>query len=917
MVQQDNPTYRFADFELQPDERRLLHGCDVIPLTPKVFEILRLLVERAGHAVSKDEIMAAIWPARFVAESNLTKHIWTLRQALGENEEGGRFIETVPKLGYRFVAPVTRAGPTAEASRSSASGFKEPLPVLRRERRTFFRIGALLAALVFAAGALAAWWVWSGSEPVFPWSRRAPGTAIAVFDFNNLSHDPAYAWIGPAFAEMLGTEIAAGGQLHLLPGELVRQIRGGTPDAGAGGFSPDTLTTLHRQLVVDYTVTGSYLAFDRPGKQYVRLDLTVQDARSGATVATFSRSGSPQDLPSLVAVAGADLRKHLHVVPQSAGEMRQTANARPPSADVMRRLGFALDALHRYDSARARDELLQAVADAPDYAPSYVYLAKAWSALGYDQKALATSEQAAAHSAGLPQAMRLNIEAQSYEAQFNWPKAIAALRELAALQPDEAETQFELAHVLLSAGKVTDAQDVLGALRKRGEPTTSDPRLELADADVAAAKDDSKTRIEHARRALQLAEARDATGLKADAELVLGVALPAAEANIAEAMLERALADYRRVSNPRGEAAVHLNVGNLLSYTQPKRARVEYEESLAQFQNMGDQNGVASAYSDLANILWASGDRDGAEAAVRNVLRIRRETSSLVGQAWALTALAIAEADERASDESISNFREAAALDASAGAHSHRGFTLSSLADILRLRGDFTQAQLACIEARGEYARVKDTANSINADYECALISRDRGDLASVTPVLERARNMAALSGDTESLVNANLTEGEITMEQGHWLEAAKLLDAAQKQAAAADLKTGEAVAVSLLAKCYSALGKAAERDTAISHAANLRSAMTERQEVMQVDVALTELRGETGNSAEAISKLQSMATDARARRWPGWALEAELAELHVLKRTGQRASALALRARVAGEARRQGFGWVLERVAR
>jgi DNA-binding winged helix-turn-helix (wHTH) protein len=108
MTEQQNPAYRFADFELQPRERRLLQAGETIPLTPKVFEILQLLVSRAGHAVSKDDMMAAIWPGRFIAESNLTKHIWTLRQSLGEGEQGGRFFETVPKLGYRYTAAVSR-----------------------------------------------------------------------------------------------------------------------------------------------------------------------------------------------------------------------------------------------------------------------------------------------------------------------------------------------------------------------------------------------------------------------------------------------------------------------------------------------------------------------------------------------------------------------------------------------------------------------------------------------------------------------------------------------------------------------------------------------------------------------------------------------------------------------------------------
>lgn len=106
MSAKEKPVYRFGGFELDPNERRLLAQGDPVTLTPKVFETLVLLVERAGHAVSKDELMSALWPRGFVHESNLTKHIWLIRKALGDTDGESRFIETLPKLGYRFVEPV-------------------------------------------------------------------------------------------------------------------------------------------------------------------------------------------------------------------------------------------------------------------------------------------------------------------------------------------------------------------------------------------------------------------------------------------------------------------------------------------------------------------------------------------------------------------------------------------------------------------------------------------------------------------------------------------------------------------------------------------------------------------------------------------------------------------------------------------
>jgi len=913
MTEQENPAYRFADFELQPRERRLLQAGETIPLTPKVFEILQLLVSRAGHAVSKDDMMAAIWPGRFVAESNLTKHIWTLRQSLGESEQGDRFIETLPKLGYRFIAPVSQGGPTPIGL--MVDGPATPSASVKKvwwRQFGLFRASLVLAVAVFAA--TAAWWAWNGRDPAFPWSHRAPGTAVAVFDFENLSRDGKQAWIGTAFSEMLGVEMAQGGQLHLLPGELIHAVRGHSPEPGASGFSPGTLAQLRRQLAVDYVVTGGYFASNK-NDSAVRLDLALQDARSGATVATFTHTGSAEDLPSLASKAGADLRRDLNIRPQSVEERRLVANARPPSTDVMRHIGFGLDALRRYDAARARDELLQAVAEAPDYAPSYVYLAKAWSELGYDQKALAAAKQAAARAAGLPKVMRLKIEAQSYRAESNWPKAIETLRESSALQPDDPETQLDLARVLLSAGKAKEAGDAIEALRSLGEPVASDPRLELAEADIAAAQGDTKRRAEHARRALQLADARAATGLKADAELALGSALMTGDPKMAKTMLQRALDDYRHAGNLRGEASTHRVLGILFGDSQPKWGREEYRKSLMQSQMIGDRNGMAAAYADLATVLWVTGDRDGAETATRDVLNIRRDTGDIAGQAWALAALAVEQSDERASDESIAGFRQAAALDARIGAHGHRGFTLFSLADILRLRGDFTQAQLVCAEALSEYAKIKDVADGVDAQLECAQITLDRGDVADAAVALRRVRNAGRRADHPAMLFgNVDTMQGQIAMGNDDWVKAAGLIETAKKEYAQADLRTGEAVAASLLALCYSALGKSVERDVAMKRASQLRSAMTERQEVMQVEVTLAELRGETGQDSKAISQLEAIAANARERHWPGWALEAELSELHVLQKTAQKSRAAVLQAHIVDEARQEGFGWIAQR---
>src|SRR5438105_487337 len=105
-----NPTrvdrvYEFGPFRLNVGERLLLRGGEPVALTPKVLDVLTLLVENHGHLVEKEKLIETVWPDSFVDENNLNRSISTLRKVLGEP----RYIETVPKRGYRFIAPVTEA----------------------------------------------------------------------------------------------------------------------------------------------------------------------------------------------------------------------------------------------------------------------------------------------------------------------------------------------------------------------------------------------------------------------------------------------------------------------------------------------------------------------------------------------------------------------------------------------------------------------------------------------------------------------------------------------------------------------------------------------------------------------------------------------------------------------------------------
>src|SRR6266481_1449223 len=96
--------YAFGSYRLDSVGRVLRRDGQPVTLPPKDLETLLVLVERAGHIVEKEELLEKVWPGVFVEEGNLARHIFNLRQVLGDSPDGRKYIETIPKRGYRFVA---------------------------------------------------------------------------------------------------------------------------------------------------------------------------------------------------------------------------------------------------------------------------------------------------------------------------------------------------------------------------------------------------------------------------------------------------------------------------------------------------------------------------------------------------------------------------------------------------------------------------------------------------------------------------------------------------------------------------------------------------------------------------------------------------------------------------------------------
>ena len=235
MGQQDNRSYEFGRFRLKVAERVLLREGELVPLTPKVFDILVTLVENGGQVVAKDDLMKRVWPNTFVEEGNLTQNISLLRKALGETPGGPQFIETVPRRGYRFVAETSQTWGDEVHTAPAGNGHTEhPLesstatPVVStpntngqfaRARRTpvFAAFAGVVVVgiigLVYFTG-----WGKAGND--------ASIQSIAVLPFIDESADPDAQYINDKIAESLINSLSKLPQLRVVPRSVVAGYKG-------------------------------------------------------------------------------------------------------------------------------------------------------------------------------------------------------------------------------------------------------------------------------------------------------------------------------------------------------------------------------------------------------------------------------------------------------------------------------------------------------------------------------------------------------------------------------------------------------------------------------------------------------------------------------------------------------------------
>lgn len=426
MMMAAKPSFEFGSFRLDPAERQLLCEDEPVALTPKCFDLLVVLVENNGHLVEKEELLRRLWPNQFVEESNLSFNISALRKALGEGRNEQRFIETVPKKGFRFVAPVTvhydserglvgKDETRTERSKSDEEFEKAatevhevaPTPVVVATKKLSRQSLRLRIAVGVLAVGILGLLVYGLSRRLAVTTADQPVKTIAVLPFKPLSAESRDESLEMGMAETLITRLSNINQIVVRPMSAVRKYTDLQQDPIKAG----------QELQTDAILDGSV---QKVGDR-VRVTVRLTSVRNGASLwaqqfdENFTDIFKVQD--SISEKVATALTVKLSGVEKERLGKRYTDN---PEAYELYLQGQYLFTRRGKDLNKSIDCFQQAIEKDPKFALAYVGIAEAqMNLVGFNQ---------------IP-------------ANEGWPKAIAALTKALELDNTLAEAHNTLAEV--------------------------------------------------------------------------------------------------------------------------------------------------------------------------------------------------------------------------------------------------------------------------------------------------------------------------------------------------------------------------------------------------------------------------------------------------------------------------------------
>lgn len=917
-------TTRFGPYELRLSSRELYKFGTKVKLRPQPFQVLSLLLDHPGDVVTRERLRQKLWPSdTFVDfEHSLNTAIKELRSVLSDSATESHFIETLPKLGYRFIFPTEHSAPNGQPSPVAAAvepeAIRHPvlvepvttLPAPRSLRWTWLSIAAALV-LIFGIGmAVARMGVFRHSASGAASAALKPRPSIAVLGFKNLSRKPEDEWMSTAMAEMLAAELASGQQIRVIPSENIARMKLDLSLSPSDTYGQETLGRIHNHLGTDMVTSGSYLALSDGSNTKLRIVLQVQDTHTGETIASITEDGVESDLPQLISAGGDSLRHTLGIGALSAAAAREVRASVPSNSGAERLYAEGLVKLQKFDALAARALLEKAVAADPNHALSHSALAESLSILGYDLNAQEEAKKALDLSAHLSREDRLSIEGRYRDLTNNRPAALEIYRTLHSFFPDNLDYGLRFANAQIRAGHPADALQAVVALRSLPEPQGTDARIDVTEAIASERLGDMKgsqkaaaasaTRAQVQGSGLMLATAIDR---EAWAWLNLGEPDKAIANDTRARELWLAAGDRRNAAKAlHGIGIDQKDEGDLPD------ARKSFEEALKEFRLIGANWDIASCSHNLGLLFSEQGELELARTYLEEALHIQRSQNDKRGVSSDLDDLgtvALSSGDlvsaKQMKEEALQGFRDI-------GDKRGESDLLLNLGEVLYQRGE-----LAASAEKYDQAMVVQKEISYNSGLAYSLAGR-----AEVLTAQDRLDE--AFSSAQQSLaLREQIKEGKYSAESD-----LRLAEVALDQAKPADAESLARIAISVFEKskalgsaslAYSVLARSLlaqkklnDARAAAEHAAALAHQGSDRIIRMTAGFAQADVDTRTGKAAGAERDLSAIYDQAKRDGYAVFELEARLLLAQAEFATGKPAAAGAHLEKLQLDARNKGF---------
>lgn len=712
--------FRFGLFEADAAHNALTRNGVRVKIQDQPFRVLMLLLQRPGEIVTREELREKLWPdGTFVDfDGSLNAILKKLRAAIDDNSDNPCFVETIPRHGYRFIAPVSVTDIATAANHANGVPSQDTVDVkldvtsspVRRlsSRRPLF----LASVMVMVIAALLAttrisWYRKAAEANRLTLSAHASPPvsmrkSVAVLGFHNVSGNASDTWMATAFSEMLSTELAAGEKLRLISGEDVTNLRASSPWPQAGTLDQKTATRIGTALNSDLLILGSYTTIGSSDGAKVRLDVRLQEATTGEVLTEAAESAGMQDLLLLVSRVGEKLRDRLGVTRLEGSDEVGVLASLPLDREAARFYSLGLAKLREFDVSAAKDLLEQACHADPKFALAHLMLARAWGGLGYEQKRKEEAKKALDLSASLPRMEQLLVQGDYYSSLSDHEKSASTYRALFELFPDSVDYGLLLAYAQHAAGHDSQASETISRLRRLPVPASDDPRIDLLDARAGSTNDP-------ARLVLILSAERKATEQ--------GKKLLYAQAR-KEECLNLNYSEHPTQASPACEEAykIYLAAGNRLMAADTLRLLGDVEGSLSQ------RDQAIATYQQALKMLEALGEHYKTGAVLNN-MAINFENQGKLDRAEQL-------------------YRQAKFHFEKAGDKVNTATALGNIADILFLRGDLPGAEEL-------YGQGLDIANSLDHSDPVYLLSRF-SDLALTQGRVQDAHRLAQQAVDSD-----------------------------------------------------------------------------------------------------------------------------------------------------------------------